>query len=131
MTSVFSIAVSGLNAASQRLAVSAQNIVNKDSTKTLKDGQVIDEPYHAQQAQSISNALGGVSVVVKDANPPTTVTFNPDDPSADANGAVRVPNVDLETELVNQSIAAYDFKANLKSIKTQDDMLSSLLDIKS
>jgi flagellar basal-body rod protein FlgC len=132
MTSVFSIAMSGLTAASRRLEISAQNIANRDSTKTVINGQVIDEPYHAQKAQSISNALGGVvKVNVTDANPPTTTIFNPNAENADANGSSRVPNVSIENELIDQRVAGYDFKANLKSIQAQNHLLDSLLDIKS
>jgi flagellar basal-body rod protein FlgC len=129
MTSVFGISVSGLNAASKRLEVSANNIANKDSTRTIKDGQVTNEPYHAQRAQSISQANGGVSVVVRDENPPTVTTFNPGADNADANGQSEVPNVALEKELIDQNIASYDYKANLKAIKIQNNVFEELLRI--
>ncbi len=130
MVSAFGISVSGLQAASTRFAASANNTANAFSTKSLKNGQVIDEPYHAQKSQQISNSLGGVlKVEVSDANPPTKVIFNPTAENADANGASRVPNVDLEKEMIDQQIAAYDYKANLKAIKVQNNLLDSTLNI--
>ncbi|MFO6419813.1 flagellar basal body protein [Hylemonella sp. W303a] len=36
----------------------------------------------------------------------------------------------LESEMVEQMSAAHAFKANLQTLKTQDDMLGSLLDTK-
>jgi len=131
MISSFNVSISGLNAATRRISVAADNIANQSSTATKQDGQVIDEPFHAKVAQSISQGQGGVSVVVKEANPPIITTFDPTAPNADANGQSRVPNVDVAEQLINQRIAGYDYKANLKSIQVQDNMLKNLLDIKS
>jgi flagellar basal-body rod protein FlgC len=132
MTFAFGISTSGLHASAKRIAVAADNIANVNSTKQLQNGQVVNEPYHAKKTQTISNALGGVfKVEVLDANPPTKTMFNPNADNADANGSSEVPNVDLAQEMIDQRIASYDFKANLKSIKVQDNMLQNLLDIKS
>ncbi len=131
MTSVFSISTSGLYAAAKKLEVSAGNTANVNSTKTVKDGVVTNEPYHAQIAQSISNAQGGVTVKVKDAAQPTKTIFDPTAENADANGNSLAPNVNLDHELVNQRIASYDYKANLKAIRVQLNLDKSLLDIKS
>jgi len=38
--------------------------------------------------------------------------------------------VALEKEAVEQMSATYAFKANLQTIKTQDEMMGSLLDVK-
>ncbi|MNV91859.1 hypothetical protein D3C71_1864010 [compost metagenome] len=38
--------------------------------------------------------------------------------------------VALEQEAVEQMSATYAFKANLQTIKTQDEMMGSLLDVK-
>jgi flagellar basal-body rod protein FlgC len=131
MISSFSVSVSGLTAAGKRVGVAANNIANQNSTSTNVNGTKVDKPYHAQVAQSVSNGGGGVNVVVKDANPPTITTFDPSSSNADANGQAEIPNVDVAEQLVNQQVASYDFKANLKAIKVQDNLFKSLLDIKS
>ncbi|EYC52409.1 flagellar basal body rod protein [Hylemonella gracilis str. Niagara R] len=43
-------------------------------------------------------------------------------------GKAEQEGVALEAEVVEQMSATYAFKANLKSIQTQDDVLGSLLD---
>lgn len=129
--SPFDVSVSGLNAASRRLQVSANNLANIHSTGKMVNGQVVNSPYKAQVAQQVSNTLGGVSVVVKDANPPTITAYSPTDPAADpATGLTEIPNVDVAEEFINQMIASYDFKANLKAITTQNGLFENLLDIK-
>ena len=37
--------------------------------------------------------------------------------------------VDLATELVEQQAASYAYKANLRTIRTQEEMMGSLLDV--
>jgi len=39
------------------------------------------------------------------------------------------PGDDLPEDIVQQRVASYSFKANLRVIQTQDDMLGSLLDL--
>lgn len=118
MISPISSALSGLNAASKRVAVSADNIANQFSKN-----------YVPQRAGQVSLGAGGIQTIVTPINPPTVTVFNPADPDADANGAVQLPNVDVANELANMMVASYDFKANLKSIKVTDKMQQSLLDI--
>lgn len=129
MVSAIQSALSGLAAASRRVEVSAQNIANQFSTRRREHGQTVNEPYVPQQAASVSLPQGGVQSVVRDATNPVTTVYAPDHPDADAEGLLRIPNVDTATELVNQKIASYDYRANLKSIKTADEMQKNLLDI--
>lgn len=129
MVNAINAALSGLSAASRRIQVSAANIANQHSTKTIVDGNVVNRPYVAQRVQQVSVAGGGVITQVRDVNPTSTPLFDPDDPDADANGFVAYPNVKLENEIVEQKIASYDYKANLKTIKVQQEMEQSLLDI--
>ena len=116
--SATNIALTGLNAAETRLSVSANNIANQSSAKQLVNGKVVNQPYTPQQVQQTSLPGGGTQAQVADINP-ATVTV----------GGQPLPNVDQSNEIVQQSIASYDFKANLKTIKVQDQMQKSLLDI--
>ncbi len=122
-------ALSGLSAATRRLQVSAANIANMQSTQRVENGNVVNSPYVPQRVQQISQAGGGVSTLVQDVNPAATRIFDPEDPQADAEGFVAYPNVNLENEIINQKIATYDYKANLKTLKIQDELEQSLLDI--
>ena len=123
MVSSIDIALSGINSASRRLEVSANNLANQFSTKTLSNGQVSDTPFNALRIDQVSLSGGGVSTQVSNANPATTTL-------ADGQGGTQeVPNVDTARELIQIKLASYDFKANLKTIEAQDDLLKNLLDI--
>lgn len=97
MSSITAIASSGLRAAQQRLDASAHNIANLQTPGM--------RPLRVEQAE---NAMppGGVGTSVQ-----------------------RTPQsgVALEQEVVDQMSATYAFKANLRTLQTQDRMLGALL----
>ncbi len=128
MISAMNTAFSGLNAAEKRISVSASNIVNAQSTKSVVGGESVDTPYTPLAVAQVSTQ-DGVRAEATPKNPATLPVYNPDSPSADADGVVQMPNVDLAQEMVNMNIATYDFKANLNVIKKNDEMAQSLLDI--
>ncbi len=124
MVSSIDISLSGLNASSKRLEVSANNIANQFSTKSAdSSGQVSDTPYTPQRVDTISLSSGGVAAQVNNINPASTAA-----PDAEGN-ITQQPNVDQADQLVQLNIASYDFKANLKAIQAQDNNFKSLLDI--
>ncbi|MGE0755007.1 MAG: flagellar basal body rod protein FlgC [Alphaproteobacteria bacterium] len=129
MVDAIGSALSGLRAASTRISVSANNLANQQSTSTRVGGQVLQEPFRPQRVEQVSQSTGGVLARVRDASPATIKVYDPTSPAANSEGLVELPNVDTATELVNQRIATYDYKANLTSIKAQDDLQQSLLDI--
>lgn len=124
-------AVTGLNAASQRIAVSANNIVNSQSTVTEQNGQRVNQPYVPQQVVQQSQAGGGVSTSLRDVSPPSVPVYAPDDPVANEDGFVQTSNVDLNYEVANNLLASNAYKASASVIKRADEMYESLLDIKS
>jgi flagellar basal-body rod protein FlgC len=126
----FNVALSGLSASSKRLSVSANNIANQLSTSTrMADGQVVNQPFVPKQVQQVTLGTGGVQSVVRDVNPPSVTVFAPEAADAQPDGSLILPNVNLETELVQQKIATYDYRANLTTIKVQDNLEKNLLDI--
>ena len=100
MNSTLSIAMSGLNAASTRLNVSAHNIANSQTPG-----------FKRQEVEQTALAEGGVSVTLDSAET-----------------AQAAPLDNLTEDLVAQMAAAYEFKANLKVIQTQQDLLGQWLD---
>ncbi len=132
MINSINISVSGLNAAGLRLANSASNVANIHSTAKNVRGQKVDEPHTPQDVvQSSIEPTGGVRAELRPRDPASVKVYAPGHPDADADGIVEFPNVDLENEVVEQHIASYDYKANLKAIEAADTMLKSLLDIES
>ena len=133
MSNIATIAVSGMNAASRRLEVSASNIANIRSTGALPDadGAV---PAGAPRAYApivlvqTATADGGTRTAVATVTPPVTAVSDPQAPFANQNGLVAAPNVDLSSEFVGQMIASYTFTANAQVLKADDRMTRALLD---
>jgi flagellar hook protein FlgE len=100
MNTTLSIAMSGLNATSTRLNVSAHNIANSQTPE-----------FKRQQVEQTALAEGGVSVSL-----------------GNLDAAEASPLATLADDLVEQMVAAYEFKANLKVIQTQQDLLGQWLD---
>ena len=135
MNSISTIAVSGLNAAAQRLQVSASNVANVFSTGALPaaNGTV---PAGAQQAYAplrvnqTATADGGTQTSVTATTPSYTAVSDPQAPFANANGLVAAPNVDISQEMVDQMIASYSFATNATVLKASDRMTQALLDVR-
>ncbi len=132
MNGVFAIALSGLATQSKRLAVSAANVANMGSLGVRSDPPAPDdEGYVPQRVVAVAGAQGGVRSRSQPISPPSVLVQDPGDPAADAQGLVPRPNVSLEREVVTQIEAKRAYQANLKVLQTLDDMMGSLLDVKS
>ena len=126
ISSSMGIAVSGLMAASKRLDNSANNVANISSASNASTGR---EAFKPQQVTQTSLATGGVRSGLQASEPSSFAVYQPDSVQADAQGIVNYPNVSLEREVVDQQLAKYDYKANLKVIERTDDMMEDLLNI--
>ncbi|HTJ91841.1 MAG TPA: flagellar basal body rod protein FlgC [Pararobbsia sp.] len=136
MMSVFDVAGSALTAESQRLNVTASNLANANST-TGADGQ----PYRAKQVvfqvKSIGGArtssgqqIGGVSVSnIIDDPTPMKMTYDPSDPTANADGYVTKPNVNPVNEMVNMISASRSYQANVETLNTAKTLMLKTLTI--
>lgn len=136
MTGAIYNALSGAVAAARREEVAASNIANlrsrgaprnSDAT-TAADGTPLFRPG---QVVETSNAGGGVRASVVAVDPTSIQQYDPDAPDANAAGVVDRPNVDLGDQQAQQIVAQRAFEANLKVVQTADDLLKSVLDIKS
>jgi flagellar basal-body rod protein FlgC len=126
------IAVSGLNVASLRLQVAANNIANSLSDGPLPDAANPEEfpnahtPLRVNQTDVVG---GGTSAAVTAVSPATVPSFDPTAPFADSTGMVAGPNVDLANEFMQLLIARYTFAANAKVIRADAQMSTSVLSI--
>jgi flagellar basal-body rod protein FlgC len=134
MSSISTIALSGMTAATRRLDVSASNIANAMSTGALPnaDGTL---PAGAPRAYAplaliqTASAGGGTQTTITTATPSTTAISDPQAPFANPDGLVAAPNVDLSQELVGQMLASYSFAANATVMTVADSMTKALLNI--
>jgi flagellar basal-body rod protein FlgC len=134
MSSISTIAQSGMSAAARRLEVSASNIANITSTGALPvaDGSVPaggPRAYAPLELVQTESAGGGTQTTVRTITPPTTAVSDPQAPFANQNGLVAAPNVDLSQELIGQMIASYSFAANAKVMTAIDRMAKTVLNI--
>ena len=83
----------------------------------------------AMSSQS-SARPGGVEVagVVEDPAPDRMV-YDPGHPDADANGYVRMPNVNSVTEMVDLITASRAYEANVTAMQTAKTMYAKTLDL--
>lgn len=127
---VFNISGSAMSAQSQRLNVVASNLANADSV-TSANGQ----PYKAKQVVFEAMQLAGsdatgvkVQQVVEDTSP-AKLMYDPSNPSADENGYVSMPNVNVTEEMVNMISASRAYQNNVETMNTVKSMLMKTLTI--
>ena len=132
MSIASSIAISGMNAATLRLQVSADNVAN-----ALSDGPLpssvsaasFPSAYAPLRVDQIDTMGGGTSASVRTISPSYVPKFDPTAPYAGGNGMVASPNVDLSSEIIQQAIARYTFASNAQVLKTDAQMTATLLNI--
>lgn len=132
MSIASTIAVSGLNAATLRLDVAANNIANSLSDGPLPgtaNPENFPSAYTPLRVNQIDVGGGGTSASISSVSPPTVSTFDPTAPFANSDGMVASPNVDLANEMVQLLIARYSFAANAQVIRADAQMSAALLNI--
>ncbi|OSJ33362.1 flagellar basal body rod protein FlgC [Bradyrhizobium japonicum] len=147
--SIFSIATSGLSAASLRVNVAASNIANVRTTGPLPAssgsstsagagsssiGPTFPAAYVPlridQVSQSSGSTPGGTVATVSTVSPSYTAQSDPGAAFANEDGLVAAPNVDLASEFVQMAAAKYSFIANAQVIQAYAETEQTLLDIK-
>jgi flagellar basal-body rod protein FlgC len=136
------ISASGLTAEKLRMDVISRNIANVNTTRTA-DGT----PYRRQvvvfqegeNQTSFSDCLSaasrsligsGVKVTgIKEDTTPFKSVYDPGHPDADEKGYVKMPNVDVMTEMVNMISASRAYEANVTAINSAKSMALKALEI--
>lgn len=143
LASVFNIAGTGMSAQTTRLNTTASNIANAETVSSS-----VDQTYRArhpvfstmfQQAQGGSGGQGslfadsdeagaGVQVlgVVEDQSS-LIPRYEPNHPSADANGYVYYPNVNVVEEMADMISASRAFQTNAEMMNTAKQMMQKVL----
>jgi flagellar basal-body rod protein FlgC len=134
MSSILSIATSGMLAAQQRLQVSAQNVANANSDGPLPSASASIQSQYApayapQQVSQVATASGGTQALVSNVQPSTVAVSDPTAPYADNSGQVASPNVDLANEFVAQQIAQMEFVASAQVAHIYSQMMQTLMNI--
>ena len=131
---VFDIAGSGMSAQSLRLNVTASNIANADSASSS-----INQTYRAREpvfAAVLNSQTGGgfdtgtngqtagVRVLgVVQSNAPLRKEYQPNNPLADKQGYVHLPNVNLVEEMANMISASRSYQSDVEVVNASKQML--------
>jgi flagellar basal-body rod protein FlgC len=130
-TKSMAIAASGLRAQAGRMRVISENIANSDSTAQQPGG----DPYRRRIPTFVSQldrAVGAQVVALGAIRPDPTdfqVKYEPGHPAADANGYVKMSNVNPLVEMTDLRDAQRSYEANLNVITATRRMLARTLDI--
>jgi flagellar basal-body rod protein FlgC len=130
--SALSISASGLAAASLRLQASASNVSDTAPLPNANASSTAGFPsaYVPSRVDQVAVAGGGTAATIARASPSYVTRYDPGAPSADKNGLVAAPNLDLANEAVQQIAASYAFAADAKAIQAGSNTIRALLDIK-
>ena len=130
---VFDIAGSGMSAQSLRLNITASNIANADSaSSSVNQTYRAREPVFAAVLNSQDSAgfdsnpgqPGGVRVLgVVQSQAPLRKEYQPNNPLADKNGYVHLPNVNIVEEMANMIAASRSYQSNVEVVNASKQML--------
>ena len=125
------IAASGLQAQSTRLRIVSENIANAQSSGATPGA----DPYVRKTVsfESEMDRASGVRLVTAKrigSDPaPFRIERDPSHPAADGNGDVKLPNVNVLTEMADMRESNRSYQANLQVVKQSRDMISMTLDM--
>lgn len=131
LLAVMRTASSGLQSQSMRLKIVSENLANINSTGATPGA----DAYRRKMvtfAQSLDEVTGAeiVSVerIIRDQKAFKT-QHDPSHPAADANGYVKMPNVNMMLEMTDMREASRSYEANLQMIRQARDMTSMMVDL--
>jgi flagellar basal-body rod protein FlgC len=124
------ISASGMRAQGDRLRVISENLANADTAATTPGS----DPYRRKTItfKNVMDKELGVDQVKddkisEDFNTPFRLKFQPDHPGADANGYVKLPNVNPLIEMMDMREAQRSYEANLGMIDIAKGMMGITL----
>ena len=125
------VAASGMRAQSERMKIIAENIANANSTSPNKDG----DPYRRKIATISSEFDRELGAATVNAGKPVMdqtafrTRYDPGNPNADAQGYVKLPNVDSLVEIMDMREAQRSYEADLNVMDSTKQMLAKTIDL--
>lgn len=130
-----------------RMDVAASNIANANTTRgkmvngewvpytrkmvelTPKGVSTFDNLLQKAMGNGVSSTEGVVVSKIKEDRTPFKLVYDPTHPDADANGYVKMPNVDLLKENVDLMSATRSYEANVTALNAAKSMYLKALEI--
>lgn len=131
------ISASGLTAQRMRMDVISENIANAQTTRTANGGPyrrrvtILSEKQGTPFSSYYNKAIGSgvkVSQITEDMSD-FILEYNPSHPDADANGYVRMPNVDEVKEIIDMMSATRSYEANVTALNAIKGIAMKALEI--
>ena len=138
------VSASGLTAQRLRMDVTAENLANAQTTRGA-NGQpyrrkevILQEIQPGGFGAQLSSAMGaggargagGVQVAqIAEDTTPGKLVYDPGHPDANAQGYVRMPNVDTVTEMVDLIDSSRAYEANVTAMNATKQMMAKTLDL--
>ncbi len=123
-------AAKGMKAQGVRMRVISENLANAETTSTTKGGN----PYQRKVVtfkNVLDKASGQKTVEVDKVMPDKSdfiMKYDPNHPSADKNGYVKMPNVNPLIEMMDMREAQRSYEANLGVIDIAKGMITETID---
>ncbi len=131
LLSSLKIAASGLQAQSTRLRVVSENIANAQTTGTTPGS----DPYQRKTVtfEGMLDQLSGAEMVkvatVGRDKTPFVVENDPGNPAANADGYVKMPNVNMLSEMADMREANRSYEANIQVVKQAREIINMTIDL--
>ncbi len=125
------IAASGMDAQTTRLRVIAENLANQDTTGSTPGA----DPYRRKTVtfeSRLDRQLGAETVRVKQVGRDAAEfaqRYDPSNPAANADGYVKLPNVNSLVEVMDMHEAERWYSANLAVMQASRSMLTRTIDL--
>ncbi|OUJ08126.1 flagellar basal body rod protein FlgC [Gluconobacter sp. DsW_058] len=131
LSNTIGISASGMDAQAQRLLIVAENLANQDTTGSTPGA----DPYRRKTitfAEHVDNDTDRSTVDVQEIGRDMSdfqTKYDPSHPAANAQGYVKISNVDSMVEMMDMREAERSYEANLNTMQSTRTMLSRTLDL--
>ena len=131
LSNTIGISASGMDAQAQRLRIVAENLANQDTTGSTPGA----DPYRRKTitfAEHVDNDTDRSTVDVQEIGRDMSdfqTKYDPSHPAANAQGYVKISNVDSMVEMMDMREAERSYEANLNTMQSSRTMLSRTLDL--
>ncbi|HEX2759611.1 MAG TPA: flagellar basal body rod protein FlgC [Rhizomicrobium sp.] len=125
------VAASGMRAQTERMKIIAENIANANSTSPVPGG----DPYRRKVATIKSEFDRELGATMVNSGKPVAdrkefrSQYDPGNPNADAQGYVKLPNVDSLVEIMDMREAQRSYEADLTVMDSTKQMLAKTVDL--
>lgn len=134
MLDSLSIAQSGMTVHRTFLDATADNIANINTARRTNDQafqarRVVAAATNYQGATQFEAGTGARVAGVAFGDPVGRIVYQPENPLADAEGLVRMPDMDLGAEMTNLILAQRGYQAQTATVKSAVDAYQTAIEI--